>query len=128
MLLVSNYNNIEKNKITKYIIDKLKENNITTLLSSNLKEKEALLHSTYFENRNISKESKKIVGSIYYYKYCVRGIIYLYVTNCILDNYIINIVKNDLKEVPIISIETTENIENIETNLKVLIKEINKYK
>ncbi len=128
VLLIANYNNIENNPITKYIINKLKENNITTLLSSNVKEKEAMLHSSFFENRNISKETKLLVGSIYYYRYCVRGIIYLTIPNCTIDKYIINIVKNEIKEMPIISIETTEIIENIETILKMLTKEISKYK
>ena len=128
ILLVSNYNNIENNSKIKYIINKLKDNNITTLLSSNIKDKDAILHSSYFENNNITKEAKKLVGAIYSYKYCVRGIIYLNITTCPIDKYIINIIKNEIKKIPIISIEETEEIENIETILNILIKEISKYK
>ena len=125
ILLVANYNNIENNNISKYIINKLKENNITTLLSFNIPTKEAILHSTYFEKKIKEKETKKLIGAIYYYRYCIRGIIYLDIDNCKIDKYIINTIKNDIKEIPIISIEGTKTTDNIDTALKTLIDKIN---
>lgn len=127
VLMVANYNNIENNIIAKHIINKLKKQDIKVLLSNYTKEKAAIIHSSYYEYKVREKETKKLVGAIYYYRYSIRGIIYLNNKNCLLDKYIINTIRNAIKEIPIINISIEEEIDNIETTLNILIKEINKY-
>lgn len=128
VLLVANYNNIENNDVSKYIIKKLEENNIKVLLSSNTPNKEAFIHSSYFEYKNIEKEAKKLVGAIYYYRYSIRGMIYINTNNCTIDKYIINIIKNNIKEIPIAVVDTTEDKKNIDIIINILNKEIDKFK
>lgn len=125
ILLVSNYNNIEDKYISSQIINYLSKNNITTLSSNHLSKKEAFFYSKYFNDQYITKDIKQLVGSIYYYQYSIKGIIYLSTNNCKLDNYIYNIIKNEIKNIPIINVESSNNI-NIETKLELLIDTINK--
>ena len=125
ILIVSNYNNLENNDTVDNIINYLKHKNIAVLKSNHTKEKEAIIHSSYFKSGSLSIETKKLVGSIYYYRYCIKGIIYLSSSNCTIDTYIINNIKNDIKEIPIINININEDNLDIETALKILIKNIN---
>lgn len=123
VLLIGNYNNIEDKYISNTIIDRFIKNNVTPLFSNKLSKKEAIFFSNNYKNKINSIEIKRLLGSIFYYEYSIKGIIYISNTNCKLDNYIFDVIKNEFKKIPIIDIKTN-NDPNKETKLELFIDTI----
>ncbi len=120
VLIVNSENNIYKEEILNY----LENNKITPIFSNNLSKKESLFFTKHINDLYINKEIKEYLGSIYYYQYSIKAIIYLNNTNCILDNYIYTFIKNEIKNISTINIDNN-NLINIETKLELLIETIN---
>ena len=113
VLLAGQISMIEDNYIMHNIIKILPDYNITPILSNGLSMKQSLLFYQYFGDNKIKKSLKQIIGSIYYYKYAVKKIIYINNNNCIIENYIIDKISTDIKNIPIEKIEITENTNDI---------------
>lgn len=127
ILLVSHFYNIEDKYMTKYIKEYLKENNIIVLTSNKLNKKLAYKFSDYFSNTLYWKYSKEQIGSIYYYKNQIDGIIYISSYPCGIDSLVNNlsIIKN--KEIPSLNIMIDEFVteSNLETKLESFLEIIN---
>ena len=117
--------NSTKDKYISYeIINKLKENNIEPLYYNNLSQKSSLFFSKQIPFRIKNKEIKKILGSIYYYQYIIKHIIYIQDYNCQLERYIYIKIKSQLKSIPITIFEINNNL-HTDTKLELLIDTIN---
>ena len=128
VLIVSNYTNIEDNYTSKYIINYLERNKITPLFSNCLPIEQALLNTDYIYDKTLTKDTKILFGVINYYKYIVKGMIYISNENCQMDKYIYSKIKEETLKVPMINISINEVSNNIkiETKLELLIDTINK--
>lgn len=124
ILIVSHFYNIEDKYISKYIIDYLKENNLIVLSSNKLNKKIAKRFSEYFSDTLYWKYSKEQIGSIYYYKNQIDGIIYISSYPCGIDSLVNNlsIIKN--KDIPQLNIIIDEFIteSNLETKLESFLE------
>ena len=128
VLIISNYTNIEDNYTSKYIINYLEKNKITPLFSNCLPVKQALINTDYIYDKTLTKDTKILLGVINYYKYIVKGMIYISNENCQMDKYIYSKIKEETLKVPMINISINEVSNNIkiETKLELLIDTINK--
>lgn len=123
VLIIGNINNIDDKYISNIVINNLKKNNITPLFSNKLSKKEAIFFSKNYKEKISLLEIKRLVGSIYYYEYIIKGIIYIYDANCKVDNYIYEVIKKEFKRIPTIDIENNIDI-NKETKLELFIDTI----
>ena len=126
VLLLSHIYNVDELYFTKPIITYLKNNNILTIKSSSILPKTAITFSEYFDNNDYLIYTKELIGSLYYYKYQVDGIIILSEDNCKPDKDTTEKIIERNKEVPILNLVINENIskEYIEKELFNFIKAI----
>ena len=123
-LIVSHFYNIEDKYISKYIIDYLKENNLIVLSSNKLNKKIAKRFSEYFSDTLYWKYSKEQIGSIYYYKNQIDGIIYISSYPCGIDSLVNNLSIMKNKDIPQLNIIIDEFIteSNLETKLESFLE------
>lgn len=123
ILIITHFYNIKDKFVSKYIIDYLNNNNITTIFSNGLDFNTSKLFSEYFSNTLYWKYSKEMVGSLYYYKYQVDGIIFISTYPCGIDSLVNNLAIYKNKEIPTINLIIDENITelSIETKLESFI-------
>lgn len=116
VLIISHFYNIDDKFITNYIIDYLKNNNITIIYSNHLDKKLASSFSDYFSDTLYWKYSKETIGALYYYIHRIDGIIFLSTYRCGIDSLVnsLAILKN--KQMPILKLLIDENNDNL--NLK----------
>ena len=119
ILLISHFYILDDKYFSNYIIEYLKKNNIITIKANSLDSKTATRFSEYFSGNIDIKYTKELIGSLYYYKYQVDGIIYISEAHCKIDSFINNTIINRNKEIPIINILIAENTskESIERQL-----------
>ncbi|MBQ9854170.1 MAG: hypothetical protein IJO57_03960 [Bacilli bacterium] len=124
ILIVSHFYNIEDKYISKYIIDYLKENNLIVLSSNKLNKKIAKRFSEYFSDTLYWKYSKEQIGSIYYYKNQIDGIIYISSYPCGIDSLVNNLSIMKNKDIPQLNIIIDEFIteSNLETKLESFLE------
>lgn len=127
VLIVSHFYNIKDKFISNYILKYLESNNIIPILSNNLDKKTALEFSQYFSDTLYWKYSKEMIGSLYYYKYQIDGIIYLSTYPCGIDSLVNNLAISKNKEHPTLNLLIDENITDLslETKLESFIDIIN---
>ena len=119
ILIISQFYNIKDKYISKYITEYLENNNITLLYSNLLNQKTAKLFSEYFSNTLYWKYSKEMMGSLYYYKYQVNGIIFISTYPCGIDSLVNNLAIYKNKEIPILNLLIDENITNLSLETKL---------
>lgn len=123
LLISNNEDDFIKEKIMNY----LNQNNITTLFSNYLSKKKSLFFTKYIHDKYINKYTKELLGPAYYYQYSIKAIIYLKTDNCILDDYLYENIKDEIKNIIIIKLESNSP-NNIENHLELLIETINNHK
>ena len=127
ILILSHFYNIKDKFISNYIIDYLEKNNVTPILSNNLNKKLAAEFSEYFSNTLYWKYSKEMIGSLYYYKHQIDGIIFISTYPCGIDSLVNNLAILKNSEIPILTLIIDENITDLslETKLESFIDIIN---
>ena len=127
ILILSHFYNIKDKFISNYIIDYLEKNNVTPILSNNLNKKLAAEFSEYFSNTLYWKYSKEMIGSLYYYKHQIDGIIFISTYPCGIDSLVNNLAILKNAEIPILTLVIDENITDLslETKLESFIDIIN---
>jgi len=119
ILILSHFYNIEDKFVSSYIINYLKNNNITPIFSNRLNRKIATEFSEYFSETMYWKYSKEMIGSLYYYQYQISGIIYLSCYPCGIDALVNNlsIIKNN--HFPTLNLIIDENITELSLETKL---------
>ena len=123
ILVISHFYNIKDKFISNYIIKYLDNAGITPIFSSNLDKKIATKFSEYFSNTLYWKYSKEMIGSLYYYKYQIDGIIFISTYPCGIDSLVNNLAIYKNKDLPILNLLIDENITelSLETKLESFI-------
>ena len=123
ILILSHFYNIEDKFISKYIIDYLKNNNIIPIYSNKLDKKTTKRLSTYFSDTLYWKYSKEMIGSLYYTKNMIDGIIFISTYPCGIDSLVNNLAILKNKDIPILNLSIDENITelSLETKLESFI-------
>lgn len=120
ILIISHFYNINDSFISKYIKDYFEDNNITLLYSNNLDKELSSSFSDYFSDTLYWKYSKEMIGSLYYYRHQINGIVFISTYPCGIDALVNNlaILKNNY--LPILNLIIDENISeiNLETKLE----------
>ena len=127
ILILSHFYNIKDKFISNYIIDYLEKNNVIPILSNNLNKKLAAEFSEYFSNTLYWKYSKEMIGSLYYYKHQIDGIIFISTYPCGIDSLVNNLAILKNAEIPTLTLVIDENITDLslETKLESFIDIIN---
>ena len=127
ILILSHFYNIEDKFISKYIIDYLKENNITPIFSNKIDRKITKDFSLYFSNTLYWKYSKEMIGSLYYTKNMINGLIFISTYPCGIDSLVNNLAILKNKDIPILNLVIDENITelSLETKLESFIDILN---
>ena len=123
ILILSHFYNIQDKFISKYITDYLENNNITPIYSSKLDRKITTPFSEYFSNTLYWKYSKEMIGSLYYTKNMIDGIIFISTYPCGIDSLVNNLTILKNKDIPILNLKIDENITelSLETKLESFI-------
>ena len=123
ILILSHFYNIQDKFISKYIIEYLENNNIIPIYSNKLDRKTTKRFSTYFSDTLYWKYSKEIIGSLYYTKNMIDGIIFISTYPCGIDSLVNNLAILKNKDIPILNLTIDENITelSLETKLESFI-------
>lgn len=127
ILILSHQYNIQDKFISKYIINYLEENNITPIYSNKIDRKISKTFSQYFSQTLYWKYSKEMIGSLYYSKNMINGIIFISTYPCGIDSLVNNLVILKNKDIPILNLVIDENITelSLETKLESFIDILN---
>lgn len=128
ILIISHFYNISDKLISTYIKNYLKNNEIIPIYSSNIERKITESFSEYFSNTLYWKYSKENVGSLYYLKNQIDGIIFISTYPCGIDTLVNNLLILKNKDFPILNLIIDENINelNLETKLESFIDIVKK--
>lgn len=123
ILIVSHFYNIQDKFISKYILNYLEENKIIPIYSNKLDKKTNIKFSEYLSNTLYWKYSKEIIGSLYYTKNIIDGIIFISTYPCGIDSLVNNLAILNNKDIPILNLIIDENITelSLETKLESFI-------
>lgn len=123
ILIISHFYNIQDKFISNYITTYLKENNIIPIYSNKINKKITTKFSEYFSNTLYWKYSKEIIGSLYYTKNMIDGIIFISTYPCGIDSLVNNLAILKNKDIPILNLVIDENITelSLETKLESFI-------
>jgi len=88
----------------KTIIDYFRDNNIDILYSDRMDRKESILYAKEFSNTLYFLYSKEIIGSVFYYKEAIDGILFLSSFPCGPDSLVNELAIRKLENVPVINI------------------------
>lgn len=126
LILSHQYNNQDK-FISKYITNYLEENNIIPIYSNNFDKKTTKRFSQYFSQTLYWKYSKEMVGSLYYTKNMIDGIIFISTYPCGIDSLVNNLIILKNKDIPKLNLIIDENITelSLETKLESFIDILN---
>lgn len=119
ILILSHFYNIQDKFISSYIIDYLKSNNITPIYSSKLDKKINRKFSLYFSETLYWKYSKEIIGSLYYTKNMIDGIIFISTYPCGIDSLVNNLAILKNNDLPILNLVIDENITELSLETKL---------
>jgi len=119
ILIISHFYNIKDKFISKYIIEYLENANIIPIFSNNLDKLVATKFSEYFSNTLYWKYSKEMIGSLYYYKHQIDGIIFISTYPCGIDSLVNNLAISKNKELPILNLVIDENITDLSLETKL---------
>lgn len=128
ILVISHFYNINDKYISTYIKDYLKQNNIIPLYANKIDRKITKDFSSYFSNTIYWKYSKENIGSLYYLKNMIDGIIFISTYPCGIDTLVNNLAILKNKDIPMLNIIVDETINelNLETKLESFVDIISK--
>ena len=128
ILILSHFYNIQDKFISKYITDYLENNDIIPIYSNKLNRKITKDFSQYLSETLYWKYSKEMIGSLYYTKNMIDGIIFISTYPCGIDSLVNNLAILKNKDLPILNLVIDENITelSLETKLESFIDIINK--
>lgn len=109
VLIVAHPYVVYDNYLKNNIIDFFKENNIDLLYADRLDRKESILYAKDFSDTLYWQYSKEIIGSIFYYKEAINGIIFLSTFPCGPDSLVNELAIRSLKDIPRINIILDES-------------------
>lgn len=123
ILILSHFYNIQDKFISKYITDYLEENNIIPIYSNKFDKNITKTFSEYFSNTLYWKYSKEMIGSLYYSKNMIDGIIFISTYPCGIDSLVNNLAILKNKDIPKLNLVIDENITelSLETKLESFI-------
>lgn len=123
ILILSHFYNVQDKFISKYIINYLENNNIIPIYSNKLDRKTTCDFSEYFSETIYWKYSKEMIGSLYYIKNMIDGLIFISTYPCGIDSLVNNLAILKNKDIPILNLVIDENITelNLETKLESFI-------
>lgn len=121
ILIVSKFYNIDNTYLMNNLNTYLKNNNIIPLYSNYLDKKTAIHFSKYYSNNLYLKDDSELLGTFYYYKYQVDGIIFITNKFCNSNLLITNLVINNNKDIPIFKLSDIELLSNIELKISQFI-------
>lgn len=119
ILILSHFYNIQDKFISKYITDYLKENNVIPIYSNKLDKNITKDFSLYFSNTLYWKYSKEMIGSLYYTKNMIDGIIFISTYPCGIDSLVNNLAILKNKDLPILNLVIDENITELSLETKL---------
>ena len=119
ILIVSHFYNIKDKFISSYINEYLEAADIIPIFSNSLDRKIATKFSEYFSNTLYWKYSKEMIGSLYYYKNQIDGIIFISTYPCGIDSLVNNLAIAKNKEIPILNLLIDENITELSLETKL---------
>lgn len=127
ILILSHFYNIQDKFISKYITKYLEKNNIIPIYSNKLDKKTNKDFSLYFSETLYWKYSKEMIGSLYYAKNMINGIIFISTYPCGIDSLVNNLAILKNKDLPILNLVIDENITelSLETKLESFIDILN---
>lgn len=127
VLILSHQYNIQDKFISKYITNYLEENNIIPIYSNKIDKKTTRLFSQFFSQTLYWKYSKEMIGSLYYTKNMINGIIFISTYPCGIDSLVNNLAILKNKDIPILNLIIDENITelSLETKLESFIDILN---
>jgi hypothetical protein len=127
ILILSHFYNIQDKFISNYIIKYLENNNITPIYSSKLNRNITANFSQYFSQTLYWKYSKETIGSLYFCKNMIDGIIFISTYPCGIDSLVNNLAILKNKDIPILNLVIDENITelSLETKLESFIDILN---
>ena len=119
ILILSHFYNIQDKFISKYITNYLEENNIIPIYSNKLDRNVTKDFSLYFSNTLYWKYSKEMIGSLYYTKNMIDGIIFISTYPCGIDSLVNNLTILKNKDIPILNLVIDENITEVSLETKL---------
>ena len=127
ILILSHFYNIQDKFISKYITTYLEENNIIPIYSNKIDRKITKDFSLYFSETLYWKYSKEMIGSLYYSKNMIDGIIFISTYPCGIDSLVNNLAIFKNKDIPILNLKIDENITelSLETKLESFVDILN---
>lgn len=119
ILVISHFYNLNDKFISQYIKEYLENNNITILYSDNLDKDLSSSFSDYFSDTLYWKYSKEMIGSLYYYRYQINGIIFISTYPCGIDALVNNLAILKNSYLPILNLIIDENLSEISLETKL---------
>ena len=119
ILILSHFYNIQDKFISKYITTYLETNNIIPIYSNKFDKKITKQFSEYFSNTIYWKYQKEMIGSLYYTKNMIDGIIFISTYPCGIDALVNNLAILKNKELPILNLVIDENITEVSLETKL---------
>jgi len=119
ILIISHFYNLNDKFISKYIKDYLENNDLTILYSDNLDNSLASSFSEYFSDTLYWKYSKEMIGSLYYYRHQINGIIFISTYPCGIDALVNNLAIYKNNFLPILNLVIDENISEVSLETKL---------
>ena len=119
ILIIAQAYNINDKYISNYIVEYLESNNIIILQANDLNKKLASSFSEYFSETLYWKYSKELMGSIYYYRHQIDGIIFISTYPCSLEALVNNLAIYKNGYLPILNLIIDENTTNLSLETKL---------
>lgn len=119
ILIISHFYNLKDKFISKYIVDYLENNDITILYSNNLDNELSSSFSDYFSDTLYWKYSKEMIGSLYYYRHQINGLIFISTYPCGIDALVNNLAMSKNKFLPILNLVIDENRSELSLETKL---------
>ena len=119
ILIIAQAYNINDKYISNYIVEYLESNNIIIIQANDLNKKLANSFSEYFSETLYWKYSKELMGSIYYYRHQIDGIIFISTYPCSLEALVNNLAIYKNGYLPILNLIIDENTTNLSLETKL---------
>lgn len=119
ILILSHFYNLKDKFISGYITKYLEDHNIIPIYSNNIDKKIARTFSEYFSNTIYWRYSKEMMGSLYYYKNQVNGLIFISTYPCGIDALVNNLAILKNKDIPILNLVIDENTTELSLETKL---------
>ena len=119
ILILSHFYNIQDKFISKYITNYLEEKKIIPIYSNKFNKKITTKFSSYFSKTLYWKYSKEMIGSLYYTKNMIDGIIFISTYPCGIDSLVNNLAILKNQDIPILNLVIDENITELSLETKL---------